>query len=76
MKIQLFENGMTVADLKRIIADWPETDDEGEPCEVWLGSGNGYTNQAIVAIPLNVRSNEDGSKQWGDLLIEHNPVDP
>ena len=71
MKIHSFQNGMTVADLKRLIADWPETDEDGEPCEVWLGNGGGLSNQAMEAVPLNMRSSEDGSKKWADLLLDH-----
>ena len=71
MKIKRFENGMTVAELKRLIADWPETDEYGDPCEVWLGDGNGLSNQAKEASPLNMRESEGGEKKWADLILSH-----
>lgn len=66
MKIERLENGMTVAELKRVVADWSETDEYGEPCEVWLGDGICRSNQAIEISPLNMRQNEDGTKAWAD----------
>ena len=71
MKIERFENGMTVAELKRLVADWPETDEYGEPCEVWLGNGSGLSNQAREISPLNMRENKDGTKVWADVLLSH-----
>ena len=68
-----FENGMTVADLKRLIADWPETDEYGEPCEVWLGDGGCLSNQAKELSSLNMRQSEDGTKQWADILLSYWP---
>jgi hypothetical protein len=47
-----FRNGMTVKELKEIIADWPEEYDNGEPCEVWVGD-RGLTNQVVELWPLN-----------------------
>lgn len=31
-----FPNGLTVRDLKKIIADWPEEKSDGELTEVWV----------------------------------------
>lgn len=45
LRAQYFQNGMTVAELKKMIRDWPETDEYGEPCEVWLCDGNDLGNQ-------------------------------
>ena len=66
-----FPNGMTVAELKAMVRGWPETDEYGEPCEVWLGDSNGLSNQVIAATPLNMRRSEDGSKLWADFMLEH-----
>ena len=49
--INQFTNGMTVANLKKLLADWPETDEDGNSCEVWLCGANGLSNQAKRAIP-------------------------
>ena len=72
-KLRAFEftNGMTVADLKELIRDWPEVDENGEPCEVWLCDSSGMSNQARMATPLNMRSSEDGKKAWADFMLGH-----
>lgn len=64
-----FENGLTVRELKEIIKDWPEENEYGEPCEVWLGDGGGFSNQAREVSALNLRSN--GNREWADLLLTH-----
>lgn len=66
-----FPNGMTVAELKAMVRDWPETDECGEPCEVWLCDGHGLSNQARMATPLNMRQSEDGTKLWADFMLGH-----
>ena len=66
-----FPDGMTVAELKAMIRDWPETDEHGEPCEVWLCNGAALSNQAMMATPLNMRWSEDGSKVWADFMLGH-----
>ena len=71
MPIIRYENGMTVAELKTLIADWPETNEYGDPCEVWLGNGIGLSNMAKVASSLNSRESEDGSKKWADFMLSH-----
>ena len=66
-----FPNGMTVAELKAMVRDWPETDERGEPCEVWLADSRGLSNQARMATPLNKRQNKDGTKLWTDFMLGH-----
>ena len=66
-----FPGGMTVADLKSMIRDWPETDEYGDPCEVWLCSGDGISNQAKLASPLNMRHSDDDSEVRADFLLGH-----
>lgn len=73
MEKQVFFNGMTVKELKEAIKDWPEEDENGEPCEVWIGSWNGCSNQVRSLYPLNKRESEDGSKKWADVILEPNP---
>ena len=53
MERKSFHNGMTVAELKKRIADWPETDQYGEPTEVWIETGDGESNQVKSIWPLN-----------------------
>lgn len=67
-----FENGMTFTDLKKLIANWPEFDEFGEPCEVWLGFGGGLSSVATGACRLNSRVSEDDSTKWADLLLSCN----
>ena len=71
MRLCEYENGMTVAELKELLRDWPETNEDGEPCEVWLCDRAGLSNQAKIAAPLNYRESGDGTKQWADLMIGH-----
>jgi hypothetical protein len=66
-----FPNGMTVSELKAMVRGWPETDEYGEPSEVWLCDSNGLSNPVIAATPLNMRRSEDGSKLWADFMLEH-----
>ena len=66
-----FPNGMTVAELKAMVRDWPETDEHGDPCEVWLCDGQGLSNQARMATPLNMRQSADGTKLWADFMLGH-----
>jgi len=65
-----FKNGMTVSDLKKIMSEWPENDDDGEPCEVWICDDKGLSNQVRTATPLNMRRSKNGEKVWADLLLE------
>jgi len=71
LRLYDFPNGMTVTELKKLVCDWPETDEYGEPCEVWLCDSRGLSNQAKRAGALNRRQNEDGSKLWADFILEH-----
>ena len=66
-----FPNGMTVAELKALVRDWPETNEYGEPCEVWLCDERGLSNQARMSTPLNMRQSEDGTKLWADFMLGH-----
>lgn len=61
---------ITVAELKKLLLNWPETDEHGNPCEVWIGSADGYSNQAKECHPLNARTSEDGINVTADLIIE------
>lgn len=61
------EFGMTVKDLKELIKNWPETDCYGEPCEVWITTGECLSSPVSHAEVLNYR-NEDG-KEWADILF-------
>ncbi len=63
----VFPGGMTVAELKAILADWPERDANGDPTRVWLTTGPGLSAVAASACPLNAR--EDGGARWADLLL-------
>ena len=60
-KILRNENGITVAELKALVKDLPETDEFGDPYEVWIGNEQGTSNVAKEIWPLNE----------GDILIEY-----
>jgi hypothetical protein len=62
-----FNNGLTVAELKQIVADWPDTDPQGNPCEVWI-EHYGLSNQVLGVSRLNFR--KEGDAAWADLLLE------
>lgn len=66
-----FPDGMTVAQLKAIVRDWPETDEYGDPCEVWVCDGKGLSNQARMATPLNMRRSKDDKTVWADFMLGH-----
>lgn len=44
---------MTVTELKAIIKDWPELNDQGGPSEVWMLTGKNISNLVVEAIRLN-----------------------
>ena len=67
--IEQFTEGLTVRDLKRIIKDWPEEDENGELTEVWVGNLDGFSNVVIELSSLNKRTGDNG-EEWSDLLLE------
>lgn len=60
-KILRSENGITVAELKALVKDLPETDKNGDPYGVWIGNKESASNAALEICPLN----------QGDILIEY-----
>ena len=64
-----FDEGLTVAQLKPIVAAWPEVADDGEACGVWVIDAAGLSFQVIGVGRLNVRSNASG-REWADLYFE------
>ena len=64
-----FQDGMTVAELKAMIRDWPENDDNGNPCEVLISDADGFSNQVRIAAPQNMVS-KDG-KVWANFMLGH-----
>lgn len=66
----LITEGLTVAQLKHHIADWPETDAMGEPNEVWIQSGDGLSRQCMTIDVLNLRKRDDGT-ETSDLLLSY-----
>lgn len=58
-------NGVTVAELKKLVKDLPEVDADGDPFEIWLGSDdNRHSNVCKAIWPLNKR--DDGQ----DIILE------
>jgi hypothetical protein len=65
-----FNQGLTVKELKSIIKDWPDTnEDTGEPCEVWISTSEGLTNAVKIIYPLNKREDDSGNFS-ADLCFE------
>jgi len=70
IKPHTFENGMTVKELKNLIATWPEVnEDTGEDCEVWLENVDGCSNIITEVWPLNMRELDDGT-MVADILLK------
>jgi hypothetical protein len=59
---------MTIAELKAIIANWPETNQDGEPTEVWVETGNGLSSLCETLNRLNERKDRNGAIVY-DLLL-------
>jgi len=53
--IHEFPNGMTVAELKKLVADWPEKDQNGDDNEVWLQTSPGASSPVVTFAKLNER---------------------
>ena len=63
-----FENGMTVRELKAMIKGWPEINQDGEECEVWVQTGRGISSPVTIAGPLNLREDESGNRTADFIL--------
>lgn len=70
MKHFRFENGLTVAQLKAILADWPDADKDGRPHEVWIGGGLEKSSRAKEVLPIDKRYDGFGD-EGADLLLWH-----
>lgn len=44
---------LKVRELKKILADWPETDEDGELTEVWIETGKNMSSAVVEVLPLN-----------------------
>ena len=69
-----FDNGMTVRELKEIIKDWPETNQYGEDCEVWVETGKNLSSPVTTAGPLNLREDDNGNVS-ADFILESSAFD-
>lgn len=65
-EISQFPKSITVAKLKQIIKDWPETRADGEPCEVRIGAP-GKNRPVFCVEPINCRSDKD--HESADILF-------
>ena len=70
-EMQFFKRGLTVKELRDILEDMPDTDADGIPTEVWLGSTDEDANSSpcTAVWPLNVSG--DGKTRSCDLLLEY-----
>ena len=64
-----YPQGMTVGELKALVANWEETDLEGNPVSVWIGTGGGLFRPIYRAMTSGP---EDlvGAQPSGDLLLD------
>lgn len=62
-----FPKGLTVPELRALLARWPDCDAYGEPNEVFVETGLGVSSQVTAIWPLNRR--EENGKQWADMWI-------
>lgn len=58
--------GLTVAQLKGQLAQWPETDEMGEPLRVWLQFSDGIAVVCSEMAPLDLSCDGEGD---GHLLL-------
>lgn len=65
MTIRIFENGLTIMELKDLLRDYPDRDEDGNHNTVWMETGKGLTSPVVVVAALNL--NDDGSS---DLLFK------
>ena len=68
-----FPEGMTIAELKAVLEDWPEIDAYGNPCEVWVYVGAGISAPITMAETLN-RRQKDAGLEWADLMLGYDMV--
>ena len=66
-----FSNVMTVRDLKEVIKGWPEINECGGDCEVWIETGRNVSNPVVAVGPLNLRK-EEGGEISADFILESN----
>ena len=46
-------NGVTLRELKDFIAGMPDTDEDGEPYEVWVETGRYLSSPVLLLVTLN-----------------------
>lgn len=51
--IRIYPNGITVAELKQLVANLPETDKHEEAYEVWFVTGDGLSSPVTTIRRLN-----------------------
>lgn len=56
--------GITVRELKEILSKLPNTSEDGEPYEIWIGNEGGTSNVLTLVVSLNIK--KDGC----DVLLE------
>lgn len=59
---------LTVAQLKALVRDWPETNRDGEPTEVWIETGWCLSSPVTSARPLNLRD-QHGGGTTADIIL-------
>lgn len=59
-----FDNGMTVRELKALVASLPERDGIGNDYEVWMMTGKGVSSPVSSICRLNAGDVLFGCRQW------------
>ena len=50
VKIHEFKNGMTIAELKQLVIDLPEVDENGDPGTVWFGDPDEHRSSLVTIV--------------------------
>lgn len=69
MQNHKFPQGMTVKELKALVKDWPEEDENGEPTDVFIETGRGLSSAVTEVWMMNARVSEDEKNKWSDMLL-------
>lgn len=59
VSVTYFNDGLTVAELRKLIEHWPDVDKDGEPYTVWISTGEGLSSMVKTVSPLNARYYQD-----------------
>jgi hypothetical protein len=68
-KITVLDDCLTVKQLKELIKDWPENDENGDPTEVWIMVAPCVSSPVQQVSPLNALYDTDGSIRSASIVL-------